>query len=356
MAVGKPIIAVTMGDPAGIGPEIAAMCLGRSDVQEICQPVVVGDAEVMRRAVGLTQQGHIAVHPISTVSEARFTHENLNIVDLHNVDLSEIAFGQLSAAAGHAAFEAVSKAIELALDQQVHATVTGPIHKEAIHLAGHRFAGHTEIFARLTSTADYAMMLVHGKMRVVHVTTHVPIREACDLIKKDRVLTVIRLAHRACVELGSDAPRIGVAGLNPHASDGGLFGHEETDEIIPAIQVAQADGIQVEGPMPPDTMFPMAAGGLFDAAVAMYHDQGHIPFKMVGFHWSEQEQRWDSVRGVNITLGLPIIRTSVDHGTAFDIAGKGTADPGSLANAIEHATRLAGRRTREPGQAEEGSQ
>jgi 4-hydroxythreonine-4-phosphate dehydrogenase len=246
--------------------------------------------------------------------------------------------------AGAAAFEAVHKAIDLALADAVDATVTGPINKESINLAGHHFSGHTEIYAHYTHTKKYAMLLVHENLRVIHVSTHVSLREACDLVKKERILEVIQLLAGACRDLGIDAPRIGVAGLNPHASDGGLFGREEEQEILPAVEEARRLGYQVDGPVPADTLFAKAAGGLYDGCVAMYHDQGHIPFKIKGFIWDEQNQRMKSVQGVNITLGLPIIRTSVDHGTAFEIAGKGVASPDAMILAIEYAIRMAGHR------------
>ena len=214
------------------------------------------------------------------------------------------------------------------------------IHKEALVAAGHHFAGHTEIFAHFTGTSDFTMMLAAGDFRVVHVSTHVSLRQACDAVTRRRVLTVIELAHRACRQLGISDPRIGVAGLNPHASDGGLFGTEEREQIIPAIEDARSRGINVEGPQPPDTFFAKAASGVYDICVAMYHDQGHIPAKMQGFHFDRKSMSWDRVNGINVSLGLPIIRTSVDHGTAFDQAGKGTASDASLIEAIEYAVKL----------------
>ena len=203
------------------------------------------------------------------------------------------------------------------------------------------FDGHTEIYAAYTHTKKYTMMLAHHDLRVVHVSTHVSLREACDRVKKDRVLEVIRIAYQACRDLGLEQPRIGVAGLNPHSGENGLFGREEIDEIIPAIEAAKAEGIQAEGPVPPDTIFSKARGGWYDMVVAMYHDQGHIPLKVVGFVYDQEKQAWDAVAGVNITLGLPIIRVSVDHGTAFDQAGTGTASELSLKNSLEYAVMFA---------------
>jgi len=335
-----PVVAITMGDPAGIGPEIAVKALTRRSVYEMCRPLIVGDAKVISAAAGIVEAG-IEVNRVSEPAEAEFRYGTVDVLDLANVDVAALEFGKVSAMAGNAAFEAVRKAIELSLAGQVDAAVTGPIHKEALNLAGHHFAGHTEIFAHFTDTREYAMMLVEGNLRVVHVSTHVSLREACELVKKERVLKVIELADRACKGLGIDKPRVGVAGLNPHASDGGLFGSEEEKEIGPAVEAARAAGIGAEGPVPADTLFGKAAAGAYDAVIAMYHDQGHIPLKLAGFCWDEREGRWTSVRGVNVTLGLPIVRTSVDHGTAFDQAGKGTASAESMVSAIELAAQLA---------------
>jgi 4-phospho-D-threonate 3-dehydrogenase / 4-phospho-D-erythronate 3-dehydrogenase len=224
---------------------------------------------------------------------------------------------------------------------QVDATVTAPINKEAIHKAGHHFSGHTEIYAHFTKTEKYAMLLADSDLRVIHVTTHVSLRQACDLCKKERVLDVIRLLDDACRQFGIQNPRIAVAGLNPHAGEGGLFGDEEILEIIPAIEEANKQGFHVEGPVPPDTMFVKAVQGKYDGCVAMYHDQGHIPFKLEGFQWDNEKQTMKSVKGVNITLGLPIIRTSVDHGTAFEIAGRGIASPDAMLVSIDYAIKMA---------------
>jgi 4-hydroxythreonine-4-phosphate dehydrogenase len=227
------------------------------------------------------------------------------------------------------------------MDRQIDATVTGPIHKQSLNLAGHDFPGHTEISAQFTATRDYAMMLIADQLRIVHVSTHVSLKKACQSVKKERILKVIQLANDACNKLGIEFPRVGVAALNPHASDGGLFGTEEQQEIIPAVEAAQSLGIRADGPLPADTLFAKAKAGLYDVVIAMYHDQGHIPLKLLGFSWDKENNKWLSVSGVNITLGLPIIRTSVDHGTAFDIAGQGTASPESLIQAIEYAAGIA---------------
>lgn len=337
----RPILGITMGDPTGIGPEIAAKVLSMEEVNKICSPLVVGDKGVMEQALEIARVKNLKVNPVREVEQAVFEYGTMNVFDLSNVDLTRLVHGKVSQMGGRAAFEAITKAIELAMKGKVDATVTGPIHKEALNLAGHHYSGHTEIYAELTGTKNYAMMLVHGDFRVVHVTTHVSLRKACDLIKKDRVLNTIRLAHEAMLSLGIEEPRLGVAGLNPHAGEGGLFGNEEIEAIEPAVKEAKDEGMDVEGPVPSDTIFAKARGGGYDAIIAMYHDQGHIPTKLLGFLWDERAGQWSSIRGVNVTLGLPIIRTSVDHGVAFDKAGKGKADPGSLLETMKMAVQMA---------------
>jgi 4-hydroxythreonine-4-phosphate dehydrogenase len=340
MVISLPIIGISMGDPAGIGPEIASKALAKSEMYAKCRPLVVGDATVMEQAVQIAKV-NLKINSINKPIEAKFKFGIIDVVDLANVNIAELKYGKVSAMGGKAAFEAVKKLIELALTGDVDATVTGPINKEALNLAGYHYSGHTEIYAEFTKTKNYTMMLAEGKLRVVHVSTHVSLRQACDCVKKERVYTVIKLANSTMRNFGIEKPRIGVAGLNPHASDGGLFGCEEVDEIAPAILKARSEGIIVEGPVPPDTIFSKALGGQYDIVVAMYHDQGHIPLKIVGFTWNDEAKCWNSVSGVNITLGLPIIRTSVDHGTAFGKAGKGTATEESLINAMDYAIKFA---------------
>ncbi len=342
-----PRVGITMGDPAGIGPEIIAMALADPAVGACCRPVVIGDAGVISAAAKIVRSP-LVVRAIGWPSEVSGDAATIEVIDQKSVDTSQLKPGKVSAMTGDAAYRAIATAIELALTHQIDATVTAPIHKEALQAAGHKFAGHTEIFAHLTNTRDYAMMLAEGEFRVIHVTTHVSLRQACDLITRTRVLTTIELAHNACRGLGIERPRIGVAGLNPHASDGGLFGTEEAEHIAPAIAEARARGMNVEGPLPADTLFPKASCGGFDIAVAMYHDQGHVPVKMKGFHFNPHTQSWAAVEGINVTLGLPIIRVSVDHGTACDQAGKGTASPNSLLTAIRYAARMAEAKRREP--------
>jgi len=247
----------------------------------------------------------------------------------------------VAAQCGHAAFVSIRKAIDLAMAGEVDATVTAPLNKEALNLAGHHFDGHTEIYATFTHTKKYAMLLADEFLRVIHVSTHVPLRKACDLVRKERIMEVTELIDDACRQFGIDNPRIGIAGLNPHSSDNGLFGDEEALEIIPAVEELKSRGFLVEGPVPPDTLFAKAKCGQYDGCVAMYHDQGHIPFKVVGFNWNKQTGKMESVKGVNITLGLPIIRVSVDHGTAFDVAGKGIASEDALLLSIDYATKMA---------------
>lgn len=335
-----PLIAITMGDPAGIGAEIAVKALVDPEISDACRAVIIGDAKVVADAIRFTGM-RACERSVSSIEEAVFERGTINVLDLDNVNLDKLVYGKIDASAGRAAFEYIEKAIELAMAGRIDAVVTGPIHKEALNKAGYHYSGHTEIFADLTRTKDYAMMLIDQGMRVVHVTTHVALRRACDLVKRDRVLVVIKLAHAAVQALGITAPRIGVAGLNPHAGEDGLFGCEEMEEIAPAVRDAQALGINAEGPVPPDTLFAKTRGGQYDVAVAMYHDQGHIPLKTVGFTLDQKTGKWTAVSGVNVTLGLPIIRTSVDHGVAFGKAGKGTANPESMIQAILLAARLA---------------
>ena len=341
----EKIIGITMGDPASIGPEITVKALADPSLYELCNPLVIGDAWAMEQALPIVGHEELKIHAVHDVKEAKFSYGTIDVLDMGLVRPEEFERGRVSAMCGDAAFQYVKKVIELAIAGEVDATVTNAFNKEAVNLAGHHYSGHTEIYADLTGTKNYTMMLAHEDLRVVHVSTHVSLREACDRVKKQRVLDVIRIADKACLEMGIENPKIGVAGLNPHSGENGLFGREEIEEITPAIEEAKKEGILAEGPVPPDTVFSKARGGWYDIVVAMYHDQGHIPLKVVGFVYNREKQIWDAVSGVNITLGLPIIRVSVDHGTAFDQAGKGTASELSLRNSIEYAVKFAKSRT-----------
>lgn len=334
-----PCLAITMGDPAGIGPEIAAKVFATEGLYKICRPLLIGNTNILQKALKIIGT-ELNINPVNAVKEAKFQYGTIDLLDLPVDHPETIEYGKISVSAGDIAFRCITKAIEMALAGEVDGTVTNPINKSAIHVAGHHYSGHTEIYAHFTNSPKYAMLLADEKIKVIHVSTHVSLRKACDLVKMARVLETIQLMNEGLKMIGIEFPRIGVAGLNPHAGDDGLFGDEERLEIAPAILVAKNNGILVEGPFPPDTLFTLASGGRFDGCVAMYHDQGHIPFKLAGFVWDQESGSMKSVKGVNITLGLPIIRTSVDHGTAFEIAGKGIASPDALLCAVDYAVRL----------------
>ena len=335
----KPTLAITMGDPASIGPELSVLALSKKSTYDYCNPLIIGAAAPLRKAAEILNIPDISINTVSAPEEGMYKYRTIDV--LEPVPYSPVEAGKVSKESGGYSFAYIKTAIGLALANKVEATVTNAISKEAINLAGHDFAGHTEIYAHFTDTSKYTMMLAHGDLRVVHVSTHVSLREACDRAKFDRVLEVIRIADQACKAMGVARPKVGVAGLNPHSGESGMFGTEEIDEIIPAIEAARTEGIEADGPVPPDSLFPKARGGWYDIVVAMYHDQGHIPLKMEGFVYNKEAGKWDDVAGVNVTLNLPIIRTSVDHGTAFDQAYKGTASPTSLLNAIEYAVAFA---------------
>lgn len=337
-----PKIGITIGDPAGIGPEIIVKLLKAENVDEICAPIVIGSELPIKDITNILGYDLI-VYKIKDPSEYRREKGVINLIDLKNIKDKKIKYAQIVPEYGKAAGEYIAKGIELAFNKKIDALVTCPIHKESFKLGGYgqRYAGHTEMLADMTKAKKYSMMLAHGNLRVVHVSTHVSLKEALKLVKKRRILDVIRIAHNACLSLGIKYPKIGVTGLNPHSGEGGLFGMEEIEEIIPAIISAKKEGMNVEGPVPPDSAFAKSLGGIFDIVVTMYHDQGHIPIKTVGFHWDSSSNSWGKMSGVNITLGLPIIRTSVDHGTAFGKAGKGKADYTSLFEAIKYAIKMA---------------
>ena len=351
----KPILGITMGDPFGNGPEISVQALADPAVYDRCRPLIVGDASSMEYAARAAKKVlgiDVTIHPIKAVSEAVFQPGVIDVYDMGIVKPSDIPGDpddpkpfKLGATAlgGEAAFQYVKRVIELALAGEVDATVTNALSKEAINMAGHHYSGHTEIYADFTHTDKYTMMLAHEELRVVHVSTHVSLREACDRVKKARVLDVIRIANEGCKAIGIPEPKIAVAGLNPHCGENDMFGREEIEEIQPAIDQAMAEGIIIpdKKPTPPDTVFSKALGGWYDIVVCMYHDQGHIPLKVRGFVYNKAEGHWDAVAGVNVTLGLPIIRASVDHGTGFGHAGSGTANALSLVNAMDYGIRMA---------------
>lgn len=319
-----------MGDASGVGPEIIVKSLQSKHVYEQSHPVVIGDAKMLNRAAELLKT-NITIKIVDTNSD--FTTTSFGEIACYDLNLlpEDLPFGQVSPRAGHAAFEYLRTAIELANKARIDAICTAPLNKEALHKGGHVYPGHTEILAELTNTKDFSMMLSSPKLKVIHVTTHVGIIDAINMINPERVYKVMRLANETLTRSGVKQPKIGVCGINPHAGENGLFGYgEEEEKIIPAIERATEEGMNVEGPLPADTLFFRAQRGDFDIVVAMYHDQGHGPIKVLGLE-----------AGVNITVGLPIIRTSVDHGTAFDIAGKGIVDERSMLEALRQAIELA---------------
>jgi 4-hydroxythreonine-4-phosphate dehydrogenase len=324
----RPIVAITMGDACGIGPEITVKALVDPSFHRLCRPVVIGDGTAIRSALKLTGS-KATLRAISRPTEAAGTADQVDLIDLKNLRPEEITAGKLSAACGRASMEYIERAARLALAGEAAAIVTAPINKEATRIGGYGDVGHLEFLARLTGAANYATMLVSGELRVVHLTTHYSLAEACRLVTEERVLGKIRLTHDSFRKWGFEKPRIGVAALNPHAGEAGQFGREEIEQITPAVQQAQALGIDARGPYPADSIFNRAINGEFDTVLAMYHDQGHIAVKVHGFEQS-----------VSVALGLPFIRTSVDHGTAFDIAGKGIAKAESMAEAIKVAISL----------------
>ena len=326
----RPVIAITMGDPAGIGPEVIAKAY--PELLSNSRPIIVGDAATVEAAIGVCDVS-LSVQPVDDVDRATFGPDSIPVLDLDNV--ADLVRGKVQERYGTASLEYVEHAIELAQAGTIDAITTAPINKQATKLAGSTYAGHTGMLADYTDTENYAMMLIEDELRVTHVSTHVPLREACELVATENVLDTIRLTDDALRRLGVEEPAIGVAGLNPHASDGGLLGDEDAAEIEPAVERAREDGVDAVGPESPDTVYTRAAGGEFDCVVSMYHDQGHIPIKMLGFAGGA------AVSGVNVTIGLPIVRTSVDHGTAFDIAGEGVASEQSLLDAVDVAGRMA---------------
>jgi 4-phospho-D-threonate 3-dehydrogenase / 4-phospho-D-erythronate 3-dehydrogenase len=335
----KPILAVTLGDAAGSGPELITKAFADAEVRAVCRPVVVGDAGIVRAALAITRVAS-NVRIIERATDVADDPAVIDVIDLANLDATTLERGKVSATTGRAAYESIKRAVELTLGGGAHAVVTSAINKAALHAAGFHYDGHTELLAELCGKPKVTMMLVAGKLRICHVSTHVSLAQAIQRVQPGRILQVVQLAHDGLRELGIAAPHLAVAGLNPHAGEGGIFGREEIELIAPAIAEAQRRGFRVSGPFAGDTVFFRTLQGEFDGAIAMYHDQGHVAAKMLGI--------W---QGVNVTLGLPIIRTSVEHGTDFANAGKGTGDPRSLVQALLLAATMAGNRLRENGSA-----
>ncbi len=323
-----PIVGITIGDAAGVGPEVVAKALQHREVYEICRPLIIGDACVFADAKFAAPVSRI--HAGERIDAAQFEPETVTLLDMQNLNLSEVTIGQVCPAAGRAAVEYVIEAAKVAMSGAIDAVATAPLNKEAMNLGGYNYIGHTEILAEVTETPLCTTMLATTGLRVTHVTRHIPFREIAAHITEENVLTTIIITEQGMRELGYSAPRLAVAGLNPHNGEGGLLGREELDQIAPAVEAAQERGIDIRGPIPADSVFFMAIRGEYDAVVCMYHDQGHIAVKTHGFE-----------KSITITLGLPIIRTSADHGTAFDIAGKGIANEESMLEAILEAARMA---------------
>ena len=325
----KPAIAITMGDPCGIGPEVVVKAMADPRVYATCRPLVVGNVYAMEQAVSLTGLP-VKINEVEDTATSGQEPGVIDVVDIHNLNPEDITIGEISPTCGKAAMEWVTKAGELAMAGVVDALATAPLNKEAASLAGYKSIGHMELLQELSKSKLVATMLMAKNLRVVHLSTHRSLSLACELVKKDRVLDYLNLTHDSFVTYGFKIPRIGVAALNPHGSDGGLMGDEEASEIAPAVKAARSEGIEAIGPIPADVIFHQAIQGQYDAVLCMYHDQGHIPVKVYGFEES-----------ITANLGLPFVRTSVDHGTAFDIAGKGVASHESMLESIRLAVALA---------------
>ena len=333
----KPLCALTMGDPAGIGPEVILKTVFSARANDAADLAVVGFPGPFERDAAVLGI-KIAIHQFHSHRDLARAPNALNLIVPEGGADFPLDYSTVDARCGKAAARCIERSAELALAGEVDAVATAPISKESLNLAGYEFPGHTEFYRHLTGAADIAMLLSLGAFRVVHVVTHTAIRDVPALIRKDRIIRTALLLEDALRLLGISRPRIAVSGLNPHAGEAGLFGGEEIEEIAPAVGELRTRGLEVSGPYPPDTVFARAYGGEFDGVVAMYHDQGHIALKLAGFRLSGEARE---VGGVNTTLGLPIIRTSVDHGTAFDIAGKGIASATSMIEAVETAAALA---------------
>ncbi len=328
MTAERPVIALTMGDAAGVGPEVIVKALQSRHIYGVARPLVVGSSAIMQDAIDLVKSP-VRLHSITDTTDITGEYGTIDLVDLQNIDREDFVTGKVCPVCGKAAMENIDEAVRLVLSGQARALVTAPINKEATKQAGYGEVGHLEYLASLTNTKEYATMLVSGQLRVVHLTTHYSLKDACGLVTRDNILARLRLTHDSFLDWGISKPRIAVAALNPHGGESGLFGSEEIEEITPAVEEARSLSIDARGPFPADSVFNRAIAGEFDVVLAMYHDQGHIPVKVHGFE-----------KSISIALGLPFVRTSVDHGTAFDIAGKGVADSQSMEEAIAVAAGL----------------
>ncbi len=328
-----PKIVITMGDSAGVGPEVIVKALSLPDIYKICQPIVVGDAKVLASVLqfskGVCPKGELRLNPIKDIRKARFNYGVIDLFDLGNIDIDKLKPGRVDSMCGKATFEYIKKGVEIVQSGKAKGMVTAPLCKKSMEDAGFSYPGHTELLAELTGTKDFAMMLVGGNLRVVLVTRHLPLKEVSSSLSKQKVLLAIRLGVEAMKDFGIDSPRVGVCALNPHAGEWGVLGKEEIETIIPAIEEARKEGIAINGPLPSDKGFYDTAGGRYDLAIAMYHDQGQVPVKLLSY-----------TKSVNVTLGLPFVRTSPCHGTGFDIAGQNKANPQSFIEAIKLATKL----------------
>lgn len=321
----RPVIGITIGDPAGIGPEIVLKALKNEELYKTCKPLVIGNSAVMERIEGIIKTG-LALNTIHEPEEAKYSYGTVDVISLEDMDISGLKYGEVEARAGSAAFEYIVKAVELANMKKVNAVATAPINKEAIRAAGINYIGHTEMLAGLTDTNDPLTMFQVHNMRVFFLTRHVSLRKACDLVKHEKLVEYIIRCDEALRKLGLGEGLMAVAGLNPHNGEHGLFGDEEVTDIEPAVCEAREKGINVVGPIPADSVFYQALKGKYNAVLSLYHDQGHIATKTVDFE-----------KTISLTIGLPFLRTSVDHGTAFEIAGKGIASPVSMEEAIRLA-------------------
>ena len=332
-----PKIVITMGDSAGVGPEVIIKALSLPDTYKICQPMIVGDAKVLTSVLesskGAWSKENLRLNPIKNIRKAKFNYGAIDLFDLDNIDMDRLKPGKVDSMCGKATFEYIKKGIEIVKSGGAKGMVTAPLCKKSMEDAGFSYPGHTELLAELTGTKDFAMMLVGGNLRVVLVTRHLPLKEVASSLSKEKVLLAIRLGVEAMKALGIDSPRVGVCALNPHAGEWGVLGKEEMETIIPAIEEAKKEEINISGPFPGDKAFYDTAGGRYDLAIAMYHDQGQVPVKLLSY-----------TKSVNVTLGLPFVRTSPCHGTGFDIAGQNKANPQSFMEAIKLATKLIGKK------------